>query len=113
MTGVLWAGVHGIASLWIQEALPIATNTNDLDKFLSVLPIDLCGLPTSTPAPTGADESERQRFAGEIAAQIVAGHGSVVRWTAELADVEDWRRAARRARRLLGVRVRTGVSDDG
>jgi hypothetical protein len=37
----------------------------------------------------------------------------VVRWTAELPDVDDWRRAARRAGRLLGARVRTGVSDDG
>ena len=69
--------------------------------------------PWSTPAPTGADEIEPQRLAEEIAAQIVAGHGSMVRWTAELADIEDWRRAARRAGRTLGVRVRTGVSDDG
>ena len=69
--------------------------------------------PWSTPAPTAAAESERQRLAEEIAAQIVAGHGSVVRWTAELADVGDWRRAARRAGRLLGVRGLTGVSDDG
>lgn len=69
--------------------------------------------PWSTPAPTGADESEPQRLAQEIAAQIVAGQGSVVRWTAELPDVDDWRRAARRAGRLLGVRIRTGVSDDG
>ena len=44
--------------------------------------------PWSAPAPTGADESERQRLAEEIAAQIVASQGSVVRWTAELADVE-------------------------
>ena len=69
--------------------------------------------PWSAPAPTGADESEQQRLAQEIAAQIVAGQGSVVRWTAELPDVDDWRRAARRAGRLLGVRIRTGVSDDG
>ena len=69
--------------------------------------------PWSAPAPTGADESEQQRMAREIAAQIVAGQGSVVRWTAELPDVDDWRRAARRAGRLLGVRIRTGVSDDG
>ncbi len=69
--------------------------------------------PWSAPAPTGADESEQQRLAQEIAAQIVAGHGSVVRWTAELPDVDGWRRAARRAGRLLGARVRTGVSDDG
>jgi hypothetical protein len=69
--------------------------------------------PWNAPAPTGADGSEQQRLAEEIAAQIVAGQGSVVRWTAELADVDDWRRAARRAGRLLGVRIRTGVSDDG
>jgi hypothetical protein len=69
--------------------------------------------PWSAPASTGADESEQQRLAQEIAAQIVAGQGSVVRWTAELPDVNDWRRAARRAGRVLGVRVRTGVSDDG
>ncbi len=69
--------------------------------------------PWSAPAPTGVDDSERQRLAEEIAAQIVAGQGSVVRWTAELPDVDDWRRAARRAGRLLGVRIRTGVSDDG
>jgi len=69
--------------------------------------------PWSAPAPTGADESEQQRLAQEIADQIVAGQGSVVRWTAELPDVDDWRRAARRAGRLLGVRIRTGVSDDG
>lgn len=69
--------------------------------------------PWSAPAPTGADESEQQRLAQEIAAQIVAGHGSVVRWTSELHDVDDWRRAARRAGRLLGVRIRTGVSNDG
>lgn len=69
--------------------------------------------PWSAPAPTDADESEQQRLAQEIAAQIVAAQGSVVRWTADVADVDDWRRAARRAGRLLGVRVRTGVSDDG
>lgn len=58
---------------------------------------------------TGADENERERLAKEIADQLVAGHGSVVRWTA---DVAAWRSAARRAGRLLGVPVRTGVSDD-
>ena len=46
LTGVLWAGVHGIASLWIQGSLPIATNTDDLDQFLSVFQVDLAGLPT-------------------------------------------------------------------
>jgi AcrR family transcriptional regulator len=46
LTGVLWAGVHGIASLWIQGSLPIATNTTERDQFLSVFQIDLAGLPT-------------------------------------------------------------------
>ena len=69
--------------------------------------------PWSARAPTGAHERARQRLAEEIAAQIVAGHGGVVRWTGQLPDVDDWRRAARRAGRLLGVWVRTGVSDDG
>jgi AcrR family transcriptional regulator len=47
LTGVLWAGVHGIASLWIQGSLPIATNSDELDQFLSVFQIDLAGLPTT------------------------------------------------------------------
>ena len=63
--------------------------------------------------PTGVDASERDRVAKEIADQIVAGQGSVVRWTTDIADVDEWRRAARHAGRLLGVRVRTGVADDG
>jgi hypothetical protein len=53
------------------------------------------------------------RLAEEIAAQLVAGQGGVVRWTSEIADVDVWRKAARRAGRLLGVPVRTGVADDG
>ena len=52
-------------------------------------------------------------LAKEIADQLVGGHGSVVRWTASIADVELWRKAARRAGRILSVPVRTGVSDDG
>jgi hypothetical protein len=33
--------------------------------------------------------------------------------TAHLEDVERWRRAARRAGRLLGLHVRTGITIDG
>lgn len=68
------------------------------------------------PSLSGADADERadfERLAKEIADQIVAGRGSVVRWTASIDDVERWRRAARRAGRVLGVPVRTGVADDG
>lgn len=60
-----------------------------------------------------ADEpAELQRLAKEIADQITTGQGSVVRWTSSVDDVETWRKAARRAGRILGVSIRTGVSDD-
>lgn len=54
-----------------------------------------------------------ERMAQEIADQLVAGHGGVTRMTSAVDDVDLWRRAARRAGRLLGVPVRTGVPHDG
>jgi hypothetical protein len=42
-----------------------------------------------------------------------ANRGYLVVRVDELEDVERWRRAARRAGRLLGVHVRTGLSYDG
>ena len=48
-----------------------------------------------------------------VLATSVAGHGSVVRRTAFVADVDLWRKAARRAGRVLSVPVRTSVSDNG
>ncbi len=53
-----------------------------------------------------------ERLAMEIADQLVAGHGSVLRLADGVGDVDRWRRAARRAGRILGVSVRTGVSPD-
>jgi len=50
LTGVLWAGVHGIASLWIQGSLPIATGVDDRRRFLSVFQVDLAGLPAQEEA---------------------------------------------------------------
>ncbi len=50
LTGVLWAGVHGIASLWIQGSLPIATGIDDRRRFLSVFQVDLAGLPAEEAA---------------------------------------------------------------
>jgi hypothetical protein len=64
-------------------------------------------------AQTGPDRSRRGELVAEIAAQIGVGFGSVVRWTTELDDVDEWRAAARQAGRLLDTNVRTGVSDDG
>jgi hypothetical protein len=49
----------------------------------------------------------------EIADQLVAGHGSVLHLADGLGDVERWRRAARRAGRILAVPIRIGVSPDG
>lgn len=39
--------------------------------------------------------------------------GEVLAWAADLDDVDRWRKAARRAGRLIGSRVRTFVSADG
>lgn len=69
--------------------------------------------PWNRPAPTAADKSERELLAKEIADQIVAGHGSGVRWAVDIADVERWRALARQAGRIMSVTVRTGMSDDG
>jgi hypothetical protein len=48
------------------------------------------------PAPALARE-QLDVLAKEIADQLVAGHGSVVRSAASIRDVELWRKAARRA----------------
>lgn len=46
LTGVLWAGVHGIASLSIQGALPAATAIEDFAPFLNLFIGDFASLPT-------------------------------------------------------------------
>ena len=63
--------------------------------------------------PTATDERRRDELVAEIAEQMEVGSGSVARWTGELDDVDEWRAAARKAGRLLGAKVRTGVADDG
>jgi AcrR family transcriptional regulator len=45
LTGVLWAGVHGIAALWVQGSLPIATGVGAFDTFLDIFQFDLARLP--------------------------------------------------------------------
>lgn len=44
LTGLLWASVHGIASLSIQGALPAATGMDDFAPFLDVFLSDFAGL---------------------------------------------------------------------
>ncbi len=53
-----------------------------------------------------------ERLAGEIAGQLRLGGGRVLRLTDNVDDVDRWRRAARRAGRVLGMPIRTGVSLD-
>jgi len=52
-------------------------------------------------------------LAERIATQLEAGQGSLVLPASAVGEIERWRRAARRAGRLLGVPVRTGVAGDG
>lgn len=54
-----------------------------------------------------------EHLAEEIATQLIAHNGGVTRLSAAVGDVDLWRRAARRAGRILGVSVRTGVAADG
>lgn len=53
-----------------------------------------------------------ERLAGELVPWL-RERGSVLVETSGIESVERWRRAARRAGRLLGWRVRTGVSPAG
>ncbi len=58
-------------------------------------------------------ERERvERLARELVPQLRES-GQVVRRTADIEDVVRWRRAARRAGRLLGWRVRTALISNG
>jgi len=50
LTGVLWAGVHGIASLSIQGALSAATSIDDFAPFLDLFVGDLAALPINSEA---------------------------------------------------------------
>lgn len=58
------------------------------------------------------EEVRIERLAEEIAEQLVSGYGSVLRLVDGIEDVGRWRRSARRAGRILGVPVRTGLSSD-
>lgn len=58
-------------------------------------------------------ERERVEVLARELVPALRERGSLSAETAELADVERWRRAARRAGRLLGWRVRTGVMAEG
>jgi hypothetical protein len=59
------------------------------------------------------DDFRLHRLALVIADELRTGQGSTWRSTDELDDIAIWRRAARRAGRLLGVPIRTGVAPDG
>lgn len=59
------------------------------------------------------DDFRMHRLALVIADELRAGQGSTWRSTDEVVDVAMWRRAARRAGRILEVPIRTGVAPDG
>jgi hypothetical protein len=59
------------------------------------------------------DRVRLERLAREIADQVQDGEGHVIREVSDIVDVEEWRKAARRAGRLLGVPIRTGVAPGG
>jgi hypothetical protein len=54
-----------------------------------------------------------ERLALVIADELRTGGGSTCQVTEAIGDVDLWRRAARRAGRLIGVAIRTGVAPDG
>jgi hypothetical protein len=54
-----------------------------------------------------------RKLADVIAGELRVGHGSTIHAVDKVDDVELWRKAARRASRLLGVPVRTGLAPDG
>ena len=54
-----------------------------------------------------------ERLANEIAGQLRSNANSVTRLTINVPDVDQWRRAARKAGSQLGIPIRTGVSRDG
>ncbi len=58
-------------------------------------------------------ERERVEALARELAPMLRERGSLMADTADLDDVERWRAAARRAGRLLGWRVRTGVVAEG
>ena len=58
------------------------------------------------------EQARIERLAVDIA-PLLATRGNIMLNAARVEDVELWRRGARRAGRLLGIPVRTGVSWDG
>ena len=61
----------------------------------------------------GLERVRVARLSDEIARQLRSNSNSVTRLTANLSNVGEWRRAARRAGRELGIQIRTGVSRTG
>lgn len=54
-----------------------------------------------------------ERLARELTPYLRDEHGQLAVRVAEVDDLDRWRRAARRAGRLVGGKVATGVSRDG
>lgn len=80
----------------------------------------ICQGAESPPSPDGLavpavdpDRVDTELLAHVIAAQIEASHGNLIRNASEIGNPDRWRQAARKAGRVLGVPIRTGVASDG
>ncbi len=57
LAGVLWAGVHGLATLWIQQSYPITVRISSLDDAVSDMIELVMGAPA---APVRRKRAQRQ-----------------------------------------------------
>ena len=77
----------------------------------------VCQRKSETPLRHGTlvslDGVRLQKLALVIADELREGHGSTCHLAGAIGDVDLWRRAARRAGRILGVAIRTGLAPDG
>jgi hypothetical protein len=59
-------------------------------------------------------EQERvDRLADVIVGELRSNDNEVVHLTSHISNIDEWRRAARKAGRRLGIQIRTGVSRRG
>lgn len=69
--------------------------------------------PSAAPVVFDLCAARAERLTEQIVVQLSRHSGAVTRRASDVGDVELWRRAARRAGRVLKVPVRTGVAQDG
>lgn len=78
----------------------VALDSERADESQSAVVLDFCAM-------------RLERLTEQIVAQLRQHGGAVTRRAVDVGDVALWRRAARRAGRVLNVPVRTGMALDG